>query len=130
MRRKDALGGSSSAQSEGQVLHTTSFSSPIVTLGSKSNVLLRPETRSREIETVGGVDDTIVSAGFDKIEGANDLGSIAGADNGWRLDTCAEDEASTTPCGGVPNETAGDWTCTVGWDVALELGSIVAFKLI
>jgi len=50
--RNAPLGGCSSAQSLGQLLHTISFNSPIVTLRSNSCVRRRPETSRSVMETL------------------------------------------------------------------------------
>jgi len=66
IRKKAALGGSSSDQSAGHVLHTISFISPIVILGSNSIARRRPETNKSVIETLG-VDGT--GAGSESLAG-------------------------------------------------------------
>lgn len=58
--RKALLGGFSSAQSLGQLLHTVSFNSPIVVLGSNSCVRRRPDTSNSAIETVDPSDKEVI----------------------------------------------------------------------
>lgn len=62
IRKNEALGGSSSDHSPGQVLHTISLSSPTVVCFSNSTVRRRPETRRSVMETFGVAGTCVGSA--------------------------------------------------------------------
>jgi len=82
IRRNAALGGSSSDQSLGHVLHTISLSSPMLVFGSNSTVRRRPETSSRVMETFG-----VFGIGVGSMSGA-------GAGTSESMGSCEEGTAS------------------------------------